>query len=174
MLTAALIVVAILALGGRLSDGIRLRQEEIILQRLPLGEAHEYYGRLKHRARKVRVLRAITLASLVVILFVVRRRFLPDPAGGPMVVQQALTADKATALAREELDRYAAREHVDAASFRLVDVLTDDRHPFIYEFICDLPPAQMVRVYVGPQGRTKIHRVFATRTPGARESRDSR
>lgn len=79
MLTAVLLVVLVLALGAHLSDGIRLKQEEAILRKLPVEEAHAYYEVLRRRARRVRVLRAVALGSLALALLAARRRFLPPP-----------------------------------------------------------------------------------------------
>jgi hypothetical protein len=73
MLTALVLVAVILVVGTRLNDALRLRQEEVILKKLPLPEAHAYYEVLKRRARKVKLLRAVTLGSLVVVVFVLRR-----------------------------------------------------------------------------------------------------
>ena len=54
-------------------------QEEAILRRLPLAEAHDYYELLRRRVRRVRLLRAITLASMVLVMVAARRRFFPPP-----------------------------------------------------------------------------------------------
>ncbi len=79
MLTGVLLVVLILALGAHLSDGVRLKQEEAILRKLPVDEAHAYYEVLRQRARRVKVLRAVALTSLLVAMLAARRRFFPPP-----------------------------------------------------------------------------------------------
>jgi len=79
MLTAVLLMVVVLAVGAQLSDGIRLKQEAAILGKLPVDEAHAYYEVLRRRARRVRILRAVALASLALVLVAARRRFLPPP-----------------------------------------------------------------------------------------------
>jgi hypothetical protein len=86
MLTAVLLVVLVLAAGAHLSDGVRLKQEEAILRKLPVDEAHGYYEVLRRRARRVRLLRAVAVTSLVLALLAARRRFFPPPASqGPVV-----------------------------------------------------------------------------------------
>ena len=77
MLTAVLLMVLVLAAGAHLSDGVRLKQEEVILHKLPVDEAHAYYEVLRRRARRVRVLRAVALAALALVIVAARRRFLP-------------------------------------------------------------------------------------------------
>jgi hypothetical protein len=79
MLTAVMLVVLVLALGTHLSDGVRLKQEEAILRKLPVGEAHAYYETLRRRARRVKLLRAVALGSLALTLLAARRRFFPAP-----------------------------------------------------------------------------------------------
>jgi hypothetical protein len=83
MLTGVLLVVVILALGAHLSDGVRLKQEEAILRKLPVHEAHAYYEILRRRARRVRLLRAVALTSLVLALLAARRRFFAVGEEGP-------------------------------------------------------------------------------------------
>jgi hypothetical protein len=64
-----LIAVAIIAVGTRAADAVRLRQQETILAKLPTAEAVAYYRILRRRAWTVRILRAVALLSLVVILY---------------------------------------------------------------------------------------------------------
>jgi hypothetical protein len=86
MLTAVLLVVLVLAMGAHLADGVRLKQEEVILRKLPVAEAHAYYETLRRRARRVKVLRAVALGSLALTLLAARRRFFPQQR--PPVSQQ--------------------------------------------------------------------------------------
>jgi len=79
MLSSILIAVVIMAVGARVADTVRLRQEEAILHKLSVEDAHGYYQVLKRRARRVRLLRAVTLASLALALFAARRRLFPPP-----------------------------------------------------------------------------------------------
>ena len=69
MLGTALIVILIFAAGTRAADNVRVRQQEIILTKLPTGEAAAYYQLLKRRSRIVRILRGVSLLSLVAILY---------------------------------------------------------------------------------------------------------
>lgn len=68
MVGTLLVVVLVLAIGTRVTDGVRLRQQEAILAKLPEGEAVAFYRVLQRRVWKVRVLRAITLLSLLALL----------------------------------------------------------------------------------------------------------
>jgi len=79
MLSSILIAVVIMAVGARVADAVRLRQEEAILHKLSVQDAHGYYQILRRRARRVRILRAVTLASLAFALFAARRRLFPPP-----------------------------------------------------------------------------------------------
>ena len=79
MLSTILLVFLVLGVGAHLADGVRVKQEERILRRLPIEEAHGYYDLLRRRVRRVRILRAITLVSLLVVMIAVRRRFFPPP-----------------------------------------------------------------------------------------------
>ena len=79
MISTVLIVILVLVVGAHMADTIRVKQEEAILRRLPLEQAHDYYELLRRRVRRVRVLRAITLVSLVLVMVAARRRFFPPP-----------------------------------------------------------------------------------------------
>jgi hypothetical protein len=73
MFGSVLIVVLVLALGNELTERLRVKQEELILQKLPQNEAIAYYELLKRRVMKVRLLRGAVLVALVVIAMAVKR-----------------------------------------------------------------------------------------------------
>ena len=162
MLTTALLVILILGLGTHLSDGVRLRQEEAILRKLPVPEAHAYYEVLRRRAHRVRLLRAVTVASLGLSLLAARRRFFPPPPSAPASDgRPALrpgNTEAARALADAALGRYAAGQGGNAQSYPLHGVSGDDRHPWIFEYR-PLGSGDAIRVYVDRDGRTEVHRV---------------
>ena len=74
MIGGLLAALAILALGGRATDALRLQALESILERLPEAEARAWYETLRRRMRRVIVMRAVALASLLCIFYVLRRR----------------------------------------------------------------------------------------------------
>ena len=66
---ATLLTLAVLILAGaRVRDGMRLRQQELILAKLPEAEAIAYYEVLRKRVRNTRMLRAVALISLLVLI----------------------------------------------------------------------------------------------------------
>jgi hypothetical protein len=72
MSATLVIVLLVLVVGERASDAFERRQQQIVLGKLPLAEAHAYYQRLQKRSRRIRILRALTLASLVTLAYVYR------------------------------------------------------------------------------------------------------
>jgi hypothetical protein len=62
-------VLIIVLVGGRARDNLRLRQQETILEKLPEADAVAYYHVLSRRVRNARILRTITLLSLVCIFY---------------------------------------------------------------------------------------------------------
>jgi hypothetical protein len=64
-----LMAVLVIAVGTRATDAVRLRQQETILAKLATPAAADFYGILRRRAWKVRILRAVALLSLIVILY---------------------------------------------------------------------------------------------------------
>jgi hypothetical protein len=169
VLTTVLLIILILGLGTHLSDGVRVKQEEAILHKLPVAEAHAYYELLKKRARRVRLLRAVTLASLALSLMAARRRFFPPPRAA--VAERAPTAapthtQAARVLADAALARHAAASGKDATAYQPPSVSGDDRHPWIFEY---RPRSgergsggTAIRVYVDRQGRTEVHQIVTT------------
>ena len=73
MFGSVLIVVLVLALGHEVTERLRVKQEELILHKLPQNEAAAYYDLLKLRVRKVRMLRGAVLVALVVIAMAIKR-----------------------------------------------------------------------------------------------------
>lgn len=69
MIGTILLAVLVIAVGTRAADAVRLRQQELILAKLRTPEAAAFYRLLQRRAWKVRLLRAVALASLVAILW---------------------------------------------------------------------------------------------------------
>jgi hypothetical protein len=94
VIATLLAVLGIIVVGGRATDGLRTAQVESILTRLPDAEARAYYAVLKRRLRKVAVLRALALLSLLVMFYVFRQRLgghepaaAPAPAPAPAPTQ---------------------------------------------------------------------------------------
>jgi hypothetical protein len=77
MLGARIAVVLVIAAGTRAADRLRVRQQEVVLSKLPVAEAHDYYQVLVRRTRRARLLRAIALAALLVIVYTYRRQLIP-------------------------------------------------------------------------------------------------
>ncbi len=66
--TLAVTLLVVLA-GVRVRDGLRLRQQELVLAKLDERDAVAYYAVLRRRVRNTRILRAITLAALCGLLW---------------------------------------------------------------------------------------------------------
>ena len=72
MLATLVIILLVLIVGERAGDVLERRQQEIVLRKLPLPDAHTYYNRLRQRSRRIRILRGLTLASLLALAYVYR------------------------------------------------------------------------------------------------------
>lgn len=72
MIGTVLTALLLLAVGTRAGDRLITRQQEVVLAKLPVAEASAYYDLLRRRARRVRILRAVTLASLLALLYAYR------------------------------------------------------------------------------------------------------
>lgn len=83
MIGTILIAVLVIAVGTRATDAVRLRQQETILAKLATPAAAEFYGILRRRAWKVRLLRGVALLSLIVILYARNHPRLLAPAAAP-------------------------------------------------------------------------------------------
>jgi hypothetical protein len=73
MLSALLMVAIIVVVGGGLSDRLRIKQEELILQKLPIAAASAYYELLVKRAARLKWLRSVALVSVFIIIYVWRK-----------------------------------------------------------------------------------------------------
>ncbi|HEY2731366.1 MAG TPA: hypothetical protein VGK52_15590 [Polyangia bacterium] len=59
----------VILVGARARDNVRLRQQERVLAKLAEGDAVAYYGVLRRRVRNARILRAVTLVSLLILVY---------------------------------------------------------------------------------------------------------
>jgi hypothetical protein len=59
----------VILVGARARDNVRLRQQEQVLAKLAEGDAVAYYGVLRRRVRNARILRAVTLVSLLILVY---------------------------------------------------------------------------------------------------------
>src|SRR3954470_24267147 len=91
VLSAFLVVAVIALVGTRASDGVRVKQQETILQNLPPDEARAYYQMLRARVRRVNVLRVIALASVVTLFYSYKHRMAAPvvPARAPTTTRDA-------------------------------------------------------------------------------------
>lgn len=83
MIGVLIVVLLVVVAGARLRDGVKLRQQEVVIGRLTVPEAHAYYELLRKRARQVRVLRTVALLSIVALGYAYRRGIAGSPHGGP-------------------------------------------------------------------------------------------
>lgn len=94
-MSVTLVIVLLVLIGGeRAADTLERRQQEIVLGKLPVPEAHAYYERLRRRSRRIRILRALTLASLLTLVYVYRHATVrrgpaavPSPAASQLLNQ---------------------------------------------------------------------------------------
>jgi hypothetical protein len=73
-------VLLIVTLGGRAIDGLRRAEAESILARLPQAEAVAYYDVLRRRMRRIVLMRALALISLLWMFVVFRQRLIKHEA----------------------------------------------------------------------------------------------
>jgi hypothetical protein len=59
----------VILVGARARDNVRLRQQEQVLAKLAEGDAVAYYWVLRRRVRNARILRAVTLVSLLILVY---------------------------------------------------------------------------------------------------------
>jgi len=69
MLGTLATVLVIVLVGGRARDNLRLRQQEVVLAKLSEAEGVAYYDVLRRRVRNARILRAVTLVSMLCIFY---------------------------------------------------------------------------------------------------------
>jgi hypothetical protein len=69
MVSTLVAVLLVVVVGARARDNLRLRQQEVVLAKLPEGEAVAYYEVLRRRVRNARILRAIALAALLCVFY---------------------------------------------------------------------------------------------------------
>jgi hypothetical protein len=87
VIVALLAILAVVAVSSRAMDRLRLAQAESILGRMSDGEARAYHAELMRRLRRVMVMRALVVLSLLCLFYVFRDRLTaarpPAPAPRP-------------------------------------------------------------------------------------------
>lgn len=89
MLGTLLVVALVVAVGSRAGDNLRVRQQELILQKLPEPAAVAYYDVLRRRMRKVVLLRAVAVAALVLLFYSYKYRLVAKLDARPVPAQTA-------------------------------------------------------------------------------------
>ena len=79
MIGTLLVTLLVIAAGARMTDALKVRQQEVVLKNLPVAEAHAYYELLRKRARQTRLLRAIALVSILALGYAYRRTLAGRP-----------------------------------------------------------------------------------------------
>jgi hypothetical protein len=74
MIGTLVTVLLILAVGTHVADKVNVRQQEVVLAKLPVAEASAYYDVLRRRVRRVRLMRAMVLTALICLLYAYRHR----------------------------------------------------------------------------------------------------
>ena len=74
MIATLLTTLLILAVGTEAGNRLIVRQQEAVLSKLSEADAAAYYDLLRRRARRVRTLRAVVVASLLCLLYAYRHR----------------------------------------------------------------------------------------------------
>lgn len=74
MIGGLVAVLLIVVIGGRAVDELRRKEGENVLGRLPTAEAHAYHEILRRRMRRIAIMRALALMSLLWIFFVYRQQ----------------------------------------------------------------------------------------------------
>jgi len=87
-------VLLIVTVGSRVIDGLRRAEAESILARLPQEQAVAYYDVLRRRMRRIVVMRALALLSLLWMFFVFRQRLIKHET--PQVVAAVVFAQDAS------------------------------------------------------------------------------
>lgn len=86
MIGGLVAVLLIVVVGGRAVDELRRKEGESVLGRLPEAQARAYYEVLRRRMRRIAIMRALALASLLWTFFVFRQRLVrhevPPPSPG--------------------------------------------------------------------------------------------
>jgi hypothetical protein len=72
-------VLVLIVVGGGAADKLRTSQLESILTRLPAEEARAYYDVLRRHLRRVALLRAVSLVSLVCVFYALRQWLVAPP-----------------------------------------------------------------------------------------------
>ena len=79
MIPALLSMLGLIVVGGSASDKLRTSQLQSILTRLPTDQASDYYDVLRRHLRRVAVMRALSLVSLVCIFYALRQWLTAPP-----------------------------------------------------------------------------------------------
>lgn len=89
MFGTLVVMVIVIAVGTRASDAIEVRQQEVILHNLPEKDAVAYYQLLRRRLRKVMVLRAIVLVSMLTLFYAYKRHLVRSPVAPAPISEKA-------------------------------------------------------------------------------------
>lgn len=78
----------------------------------------------------------------------------------PIACDKPISKEKANQIAKEKLEEYCKNEGLSKNQFADPKVSSDQKHPWIYEYVSNRSPKHILLVYVDRYGKTEIHRMI--------------
>jgi len=70
-----------------------------------------------------------------------------------------VTTKKAETIAAQRLADYCTTEKMSVTNFSKPTMTSDEKHPWIFDFVSSTTPKHSVRIYVNKNGKTDMHRM---------------
>jgi hypothetical protein len=71
-----------------------------------------------------------------------------------------IAKNSAEEIAKTKLEEYCKNEKLELSQFSAPEISTNNKYPWIFDYVSSSTPKHLVRIYVGSDGTSEIHRLI--------------
>ncbi len=92
--------------------------------------------------------------AFFIFIFVIISPLLPIGCSKP------ISKEKADQIAKTKLEEYCKNEGIEITRFGKPNISSDEKHPWIYEYVSSGSSKHNLLIYIDRYGKTEIHRMI--------------
>jgi hypothetical protein len=78
----------------------------------------------------------------------------------PVGCSKPISKEKAEQIAKTKLEEYCKNEGIEITGFGKPNISSDNKYPWIYEYVSSGSPKHILLIYIDRYGKTEMHRMI--------------